>query len=477
MKITELKNKKIAILGYWMEGKSTERFLKKLNIKNYKILDKSLDSNYLSNLENFDVIFKSPWISPYNNPELLKVSEKLTSQAEILADNFDWKIIWITGTKGKSTTSTLLYEILKELWYKVKLVWNIWNSVFDEVNLISPLLDKRGAGGEFSCENYDYLVYELSSYMLEWLELNIFVWLLNNIYDCHLDWHNWRENYENAKFNIFKNAEYKLVSSELENVVGNECIRSLQGLDFFGLDWEYSYKNNAFYIWEEEILKDENIALNWEHNRKNISGIIWILDKIWIFKDSPIIPFSSKGDEHNSIEKIKKVLSEFSWLAHRQENIWIYRWITFINDSIASTPESAIAAIKTFWEKISTVFIWNEDSGFDLTELRKTIKEYKIPNIVLFPTTWEKLFWEFSKDMKFDEISKFTDWDFKTKLLKTLSMEEAVKFAYNNSEVWQIVLLSTWAPSFNANWPWIMPWKSFVEKWELFKKFVEKYSK
>jgi len=447
MKIKELQNKKIAILGYWIEWKSTENFLKKLGIKNYKILDKSLDSNYLDNLKDFDVIFKSPWISPYNNPELLKISEKLTSQAEILADNFEWKIIWITWTKGKSTTSTLLYEILKDLWYKVKLVWNIWNSVLDEVDIIS-------------WEKYDYLVYELSSYMLEWLELNIYVWLLNNIYDCHLDWHNWRENYENAKFNIFKNAEYKLVWYELNNL-------NLKWVDYFGLNWKYCYKNNAFYIWEKEILKDENIALNWEHNRKNISGIIWILDKIWVIEK-----LSTEG-----FYPLKKVLSEFTGLAHRQENIWTYKWIIFINDSIASTPESAIAAIKTFWEKISTVFIWNEDSGFDLTELRKTIKEYNIPNIVLFPTTWEKLFWEFSKNMKFDEVSKFIDWEFETKLLKTLNMEEAVKFAYNNSEVWQIVLLSTWAPSFNANWPWIMPWKSYIEKWELFKKFVEKYGK
>jgi UDP-N-acetylmuramoylalanine--D-glutamate ligase len=453
MKIKELKNKKIAILGYGKEWKSTENFLKKININNYKILDKNIDSNYLSNLEDFDVIFKSPWISPYNNPELQKNKNKLISQAEILADNFDWRIIWITWTKGKSTTSTLLYEILKELGYKVKLVWNIWNSVLDEVDLISE-------------EKYDYLVYELSSYMLEWLELNIFVWLLNNIYDCHLDWHNWRKNYENAKFNIFKNAQHKLVSSELENI-GYVGLHTLQGLDFFGLDWRYHYKNNAFYIGEKEILKDENIALNWEHNRKNISGIIWILDKIGVIKKLSIEGFIP----------LKKVLSEFTGLAHRQENIWTYKWITFINDSIASTPESAIAAIKTFWEKISTVFIWNEDSGFDLTELRKIIEKYKIPNIILFPTTWEKLFWEFSKNMEFEKEIRYVDWNFETNLFKTLSMEEAVKFSYKNWKEGDVVLLSTWAPSFNADWPWIMPWKSFEEKWELFKRFVEKYSK
>ena len=108
------------------------------------------------------LFLKALGISPYNNPELLEVKEKITSQAEILADNFEWKIIWITWTKGKSTTSTLLYEILKELWYKVKLVWNIWNPTLDEIDLLSN-------------EKYDYIVYELSSYMLENLELNIYI--------------------------------------------------------------------------------------------------------------------------------------------------------------------------------------------------------------------------------------------------------------------------------------------------------------
>jgi len=446
MKIKELKNKKIAILGYWVEGKSTHNFLNKLEIKDITVLDKSNNLGYLDNLEEFDVIFKSPWISPYNNPELLKVSEKLTSQAEVFADNFEWKIIWITWTKGKSTISTLLYETLKELQYNVKLVWNIWNPVLDEIDIIS-------------WEKYDFVVYELSSYMLEWLDLNIFIWLLNNIYDCHLDWHNWRKNYEHAKFNVFKNAKYKLAWFELSPI-------NIEWVEYFWLDWKYNFKNNFFNIWKNKILEDENIALNWEHNRKNIAGIIWILDKIW--KKCPLLTKEGLG-------VVKKVLSEFTWLAHRQENIWTYKWITFINDAIASTPESAIAAIKTFGEKIWTIFIWNEDSGFNLDELRQTLIKYNIKNIVLFPETGEKIFWDFSKNMEYDIEVLYEEWDFETKLFKTLSMEEAVKFSFKNSTNWEIVLLSTWAPSFNVNWSWKMPWKWFIEKGSLFKKYVEKY--
>ncbi len=433
MKIFELKNKKIAILGYWKEWKSTERFLKKLWINDYKILDKSLDKNYLKGLDEFDIIFKSPGISPYNNPELLEVKEKLTSQAEILADNFDWKIIWITGTKGKSTTSTLLYEILKELDYKVKLVGNIWNPVLDEIDILS-------------WEKYDYIVYELSSYMLEWLDLNIEIGLLNNIYDCHLDWHNWRLNYKNAKFNIFKNAKYKLAWEELKQILKDKF-------------------DNIIYFWneiEKFWIKENDIYLKWEHNYKNISGILNIIKII---------------NKNFDLEKVKKVLKKFSWLAHRQQNIGTYKWITFIDDAIATTPESTIAAIKTFGKDIWTIFIWNEDSGFDFSKLRQVIKEYQIPNIVLFPVTWEKLFSNFSKNIDFDKEIIFEENNFKTKLYKTLSMENAVKFAYKNTPKWKIVLLSTWAPSFNADWPWVMPWKTYIEKAEMFKNAVIKFSK
>jgi hypothetical protein len=95
----------------------------------------------------------------------------------------------------------------------------------------------------------------------------------------------------------------------------------------------------------------------------------------------------------------------------------------------------------------------------------------------LFPTTWEKLFWDFSKNMDFDKEVFFKEWDYETKLFKTLSMEKAVKFAYDNTSKWKYVLLSTWAPSFNADWPWVMPWKWYIEKWNMFKDAVIKYSK
>lgn len=451
MKINELekyKDKKIAILWFWKEGKSTLSFLLSIWFSNITILDKNdsiekkewinyiLWQKYLDDLLNYELIFKAPWISPYIK-QLNLIQNKLISQTKIFFDNYDWKIIGITWTKWKSTISTLTYEILKELWYKVKLVWNIWNPVLDEINILEK-------------QQYDFIIYELSSYMLEWLDIRMFIWVVNNIYNCHLDWHNWRNNYEKAKLWIIKNSNYKLVNYELKDYV-----KDFENIIFFWEEWEYYYKNWLFYKKEHVILDNSNIALQWDHNKKNISVVLWIIDII----------NNTNLDKKSNI--INNVLSNFTWLSHRLENIWTFKWITFVDDWIAVTPEATIAAIKTYKENIWTIILWWQDWEYDFTDLLNILQLYNISNIVLFPDTWEKIFWDLSN---YEYESEFIlNWFYNPKILKTKSMSSAVKFAYKNTPIWKICLLSNWAPSYNL-WSW------FIEKWLEFKKEVIKYS-
>lgn len=435
--LVKLIDKKIAILWYWKEGKSTLSFLLKLWFKDITILDKNKIieqqkwikylcwDKYLDSLPKYELIFKSPWISPYNE-KIKIVQNKLITQTQLFFDNYEWKIIWITWTKWKSTISTLTYEILKKLWYNVKLVWNIWTPVLDEIDIIKN-------------ETYDYIVYELSSYMLESSNLNMYIWLVNNIYNCHLDWHNWRENYEKAKLSIIKNSTYKIVNYELKNNINN-----IDDIIYYWEWWNYYHKNSLFYKNEQSIMSDEKIALQWEHNKKNISWIFWIVDII---------------DKKHLIEdkdKIKEVLSIFWWLPHRLENIWVYNWITFIDDGIAVTPEATIAAIETYKQNIWTIILWWQDWDYNFSWLVNILKKYNISNIVLFPDTWEKIFWDLSIYKYEKEF--ILKWDFNPKILKTKSMRSAVNFAYKNTWIWKICLLSNAAPSYNL-WSW------FIEKW------------
>ncbi len=440
MKIKELisfQNHKIAILWFWKEGKSTLFFLLKLWLSNISILDKNKNieqiewikyiiwEKYLCNLDEYKIIFKTAWISPYTK-ELDKYKDKLITQSQLFFDNYKWKVIWITWTKWKSTISTLTYEILKKIWYNVKLVGNIGNPVLDEINILNN-------------EKYDYIIYELSSYMLEWMNPKLYIWVLNNIYNCHIEWHKWRENYEKAKYWIIKNAEYKLINYELNNEIftNNWAI-------YFWDSWKYSYKNWLFYNYEQSILDDYDIALKWEHNKRNISAVLWIIDII------------NSNDISKNIEKIKEILSSFSGLPHRLENIWTYNWITFIDDGIAVTPEATIAAIETYKQNIWTIILWWQDWNYDYIKLVNILQKYNIENIVLFPDTWEKIFWNLSEYNYENEF--ILKWTFNPKILKTKSMKSAVSFAYKNTSKWKICLLSNAAPSYNL-------WSGFIEKW------------
>ena len=213
-----LKSLKIGILGFGREGKSALRYLKRSSqFKNSKIeiLDKKINPNYLNNLGRFDIIFRSPGV-PYNLPELKKArkdgvyprtergaggSKKIkktprsgagvyfSSVTRLFFENYKGKIIGITGTKGKGTTSTLLYEMLKAEGRRVFLAGNIGKSAID-------FLVKYG--------DYPLAVLELSSFQLQDLDMSPSVAVILDIFPDHQDAHsNLREYYE-AKENIGK---------------------------------------------------------------------------------------------------------------------------------------------------------------------------------------------------------------------------------------------------------------------------------
>jgi len=449
MKINELINKKIAILWFWLEGKSSLKFLQKIGSSDITILDKDFKDdlvwykyiswdNYLDNLWDFDLIFKSPWISLYND-KIIKYKDKLISNADIFFDNYTWKVIWITATKWKSTSATLLYLSLKWAWYNVKLVGNIWNPILEEVDILNNDL-------------YDFIIYELSSFMLENLKPKLFIWILWNIYPCHLDWHNnSMDVYIQAKLNILSNSSNVLINENFVNLF------SWESKNFWKLAY-YSFDNEYFYINRKSIFENKDIIIAWEHNSYNISSVLWALDIIW---------------DEKLFKSLKKILSEFKWLSHRQEQIGIYNNIIFIDDSISTTPASTIEAIKTFWDKISSIILWGSDiyafPDESFQELAFYLEKYNIKNIILFIDTWSKVFWDLSKNMSiWEEKILNISSSYNPFVFKTDSMEEAVKFSYKNTKSNKICILSSGSPSFGL-------FKSYIDRASEFVKFVLKY--
>ena len=199
--VKKLVGKNIAILGFGKEGKSTYNFIRKhLPDIPLTVLDKAAitvdddkvtivsGDGYLNNLEKYDLIIKSPGIS-LKDIDYSKIQDKITSQLELLLEVNRKNIIGITGTKGKSTTTSLMYEVLKAQRDNVFLLGNIGIPVFDMIE-------------EYN--NQSLLVIEMSSHQLEFVKNSPHIAVILNLFQDHLDHDGSLEHYHNNKMNIFK---------------------------------------------------------------------------------------------------------------------------------------------------------------------------------------------------------------------------------------------------------------------------------
>ena len=347
MTIGELKNKRILILGFGKEGLDTLNFLRKVfpgkiigvGDRNEKIKKDNktrwhLGRNYLRAIKNYDVIIKSPGI-PIHLPEIEKAykQSKITSQTEIFFDNCPGKIIGVTGTKGKSTTSALIYNVLKEAGLKTHLVGNIGKPV---LNLL------------FSATKNDIFVYELSSHQLYNLKKSPYIAVLLNIYQEHLDYYKNFKEYKYAKANII------LYQKKSDFVVFNAKDKTVS---------QIVKKTKAKKIQIRGDYYDLNIAAARAVGR--------------IFK----IP----------AKKIEKAIKNFKPLPHRLEYVGTFKGIKFYNDALSTIPETTIAALDYLGNSIQTLFLGGFDRGLKFGKLADRVLKSKVLNLVLFPFTGAKI--------------------------------------------------------------------------------------
>ena len=409
MKLEELKKyNKILILGYGKEGQATERFLKKyVPAAEIGIADKKYNVNYLDEQKKYDLIIRSPGV-----PKHLIIKPHTTATNIFLA-NTNNMVIGVTGTKGKSTTVSLIYSIIKQAGKAVHLIGNIGRPMLD------TMLKEIGKEDIFVCE--------FSSYQLDDIKYSPHIAVILGLFPEHMNYHGDVKNYYNAKKNIIA-----FVTSN-DYFIYNPRFKELK-------NWADEAKCKTIPFEQNIPIKDEDIPLIGEHNKENIKAAITVAHLLNVEND--VI-----------VETIKK----FKPLPHRLQMVGKFKKIIFYDDAISTTPESTIFAIKSL-KDIGTIFLGGEDRGYIFDELVKTIFDYKIPNLVLFPNSGNKIF-------KIIELNKLQPLP---RLLKTKSMEEAVKFAYKYTPQGKICLLSNASPSYSL-------WKNFEEKGNQFQFFVKKY--
>lgn len=447
---SDLRDKNIAVLGFGREGKSTLKFLldQKVSFRNITILDtnKDLDSpdevqkitgeEHLQDLDKYDIIFKSSGV-PMTD-QLLPYKDKIVTQVQIFFDTYPGKVIAVTASKGKSTITSLIYMLLKNTWYKVKLVGNIGTPVFDEIDICPPVLPD---GDPEFCpvQDNDFVVIELSSYMLHELRKTNYISILGTIFPEHLDWHGSFDHYLEAKLNILKWSEINIVNQEtLETYKLNKTYTNLIPYDlgsaYARMDWHFT-------LGDKMIFSTKDRKIPGDHNLENITAVIALADTL----DIPM-------------DVVQKTVREFDGLPHRLQEVGEHGSVRRIDDAISTTPESTIEALKTYGEQIDTIFLGWTDRGYDFDVLVKYIQESKISNIVFFPESGEKI----SDLLKAANVEGL-------KVLKTDDMKKAVQFAYKHTAPGRICLLSTASPSYSV-------WKDFEEKGELFQQHIKEIS-
>ena len=400
--------KKVAILGYGLEGKDAEKYFKALGAE-IDILDQKFNKDYLNDLDKYDLVVRSPGVYPYK-PELKNA--RVITPIKIFFNKCPSKIIGVTGTKGKGTTSTLIYEILKKAGCDVYLVGNIGKPYLE----LLPKLTKES-----------FVVMELSSFQLIDLDKSPSIAVILNITLDHMDWHKNKEEYVSAKKNIVRyqtasdyaviNSEYDVPKSFIELTKANVVLFNKNKL-------EEEYK--------------EKLLLKGSHNLENIAAAVAV---------SKILKVDDKT--------IKQVVSNFKGLEHRLELVKEVDGISFYNDSFATGPQPTIAAIRSFTEPI-TLILGGSDKGLNYDELGKEIVANKqVKKIIIIGKVGPLI------------ISGLNKAGFRGGVinLKTKDMTKIVENAFRNTPRGGIVLLSPAAASFDM-------FENYKDRGNQFKKAV-----
>lgn len=349
-----IKNKKIIIIGFGKEGRSAAKFLGEANqITVYDDKEKTP----IGEGGRFDLIVRSPGVRP-GHPlikKLVAAGAVLTSPTQIFFDLSPCPIIAVTGTKGKGTTSTLIYEMLKTENENVFLAGNIGTPALE----ILPKLDKKGL-----------VVLEMSSFQLMDLSKSPHVAVVLMITQEHLDWHRDEEEYLLAKAPIVKyqlKSDLAVINFDFPNSKSLASRTRAKIISFSTEGPADSCISADNLMFEKKIVAGvSSVLIPGRHNLQNVLAAIAVA-KIYKIKN----------------ENIKKVLVSFKGLDNRLQLIRQVSGVKYYNDSFSTTPETSIAAIEAFAGP-KVLILGGSSKNSDFTNLGKAVVEDKtVKGIIL----------------------------------------------------------------------------------------------
>lgn len=430
--------KKVAVMGLGVEGVDAVKFLssqkamitvcdqKPASQLHHSIVQlgkirptMKLGASWLTNLSQYDYIFRSPGIKR-NLPQIIaaeKNGSNITSSTIEFFTECRGKIIGVTGTKGKGTTATLIYQILKSSFLKVFLAGNIGTPTLTLLPQINP---------------EDWVVLELSSFQLIDLKKSPHISVITNVYSDHMDYHSSRQEYITAKSNILKYQEPS--DKSILNYDDPTC-RSLSKLttaeiSYFSLEKTtrpgcYVASDNVL-MWSTEtslqtICQMEKLMLRGKHNWSNVAAAC-----------AATLPL--KVD----IPRLQNTILSFPGLEHRLKLVRQVRAVNFYNDSFGTTPETAIAAIHSFTEPIILI-AGGSDKGSNFSQLGREVVSNQVKAVIAIGKMASRII-----------ASIEAAGNYQGKIITGLTnMQEIVKKAQELSSPGDVVLLSPACASFD----------------------------
>jgi UDP-N-acetylmuramoylalanine--D-glutamate ligase len=423
-----MKNKKVAVVGVGVSNRPLVRLLESAgaditlyDIKTppdeFKHLTAYIGDGYLDSL-NGDVIFRSPGVKPFERG-IIKAVENgavLTSEIEFFIEHCPCEVVGITGSDGKTTTTTIIGKMLAAMGKTVHVGGNIGTPLLDKLDKILP---------------DDVVVLELSSFQLMTMQKSPDTALITNISPNHLDWHRSMDEYIAAKSNIYKYGAKRVMLNHDNNICRNlPCENPI----YFGRgdNCEVRIDNGVITYYGKKVLETRDILIPGEHNIENYAAAIAVCNP--------------------GPEVAKSVAVSFGGVEHRLELAAEINGVKYYNDSIASSPTRTIAGLRVFDKKVILIAGGRAKVGFsDLAAVANDC----IKAVLLVGEAAE-------------DIRAALD-DTNVELVNCGDIPTAVKTAYNMARNGDIVLLSPACTSFDQ-------FENFEERGRLFKNQLTIYN-
>ena len=441
--LNRLRGKRILILGFGREGRSTLQFLNKylpdavVDVADKNAMEgvKYAGDKYLEAMYDYDIVIKTPGISL---KDFDTKGVEITSQTDLFLSQFHAQTIGITGTKGKSTTTSLIYHLLKSSGRDAILTGNIGIPCFDVMEDIKP---------------DSIVVYELSAHQLEYVHNSPRVGVLLNIFEEHLDHFGTMSRYVAAKLNIMR------YMGEDDTAVIHETLMEMA--------WRLFVNNIVFSLFDIDDLIDRTVLpLIGEHNLLNVKAAL-------------LACYAYGVDMRELIPH----LYTFKPLEHRLEPVGTFDGVTFVNDSISTIPQATISACQALG-RVDFLLLGGFDRGIDYQPLADYLKANPVPHLLFTGKAGERMKTliegvstgsttynaEALEPVKVPQKAKVPELVEGPTLFYYSSMEEAFTYISSHAQNGAVCLLSPAASSYDQ-------YKNFEERGRKFKALAEKFQR